>query len=126
MRLGRRDRPAFARDLLLVQTDMHVGRHRHVHHLRIGQLQIVHQIDIFVDRFDPEPRIEQLFLADGRDGIALVVVRRIDQRLVGQLQQLAEDRIVLRARIAVLEIGAAGAADEQRVAGEHPVASRNE
>ena len=38
------------------------------------------------------------------------------------MQQLVEDRIVLRARIAVLEIGAAGAADQQRVAGEHAVA----
>ena len=40
----------------------------------------------------------------------------------GSLQQLVEDRVVLRARVAVLEIGAAGAADQQRVAGEHAVA----
>ena len=100
---------------------MHVGRHRHVHHLRIRQFQIVHQIDVFIDRFDLEPRIEEFFLADGRDGVALVVVGRIDQRLVGQLHQLVEDGIVLRARIAVLEIGAAGAADQQRVAGENAV-----
>ena len=45
-----------------------------------------------------------------------------DHGLVGQAQQLVEDRIVLRARVAVLEVGPAGAADEQRVAGEHPVA----
>ena len=100
---------------------MHVGGHRHVHHLRIGQVQIVHQVDVFVDRLDLEARIEELFLADGRDGFALVVVRRIDQRVVGQLQQLVEDRIVLRARIAVLEIGAAGAADQERIAGEDAV-----
>ena len=35
--------------------------------------------------------------------------------------QLVEDGIVLRARVAVLEIGAAGAADQQRIAGEYPV-----
>ena len=78
-------------------------------------------VDIFVDRFDLEPRIEALLLADGGHRVALVVVRGIDQRLVGQLQQPVENRIVLRARIAVLEIGAAGAADQQRVAGENPV-----
>ena len=45
-----------------------------------------------------------------------------DHGLVGQAQQLVEDRIVLRARVAVLEVGPAGAPDEERVAGEHPVA----
>ncbi len=43
-------------------------------------------------------------------------------RVVGQPQQLAEHRLVLRARVAVLEVGAAGAADQQRVAGEDAVA----
>ena len=62
-----------------------------------------------------------LLLADGRDGLALVVVGGIDQRFVRQFHQLVEDRIVLRARVAVLEIGAAGAADQQRVAGEYAV-----
>ena len=71
--------------------------------------------------FTLQARIERLLLADGADGVALVVVRRKDHRLVRQLQELAEDRLVLRARIAVLEIRAAGAADEQRVAGEHAV-----
>ena len=118
------DRPAAARDLLLVQPDLHVGGHRDIHHLRVGQIQVVHQRDIFVDRLHLKARIERLLLADGGDGVALVVVRGIDQRLVGQLQQPAEDRLVLRARIAVLEIGAAGAADQQRVAGEHPVRHR--
>ena len=100
---------------------MHVGRHRHVHHLRIGQFQIVHQLDIFVDRFHLEPRIEPLLLADGRDRVAFVVVGRIDHGLVGQLEQLVEQRFVLRARVAVLEIGAAGAADQERIAGEDAV-----
>ena len=39
----------------------------------------------------------------------------------GEDQQPPEQRVVLRARIAVLEVGAASAADEQRIAGEHPV-----
>ena len=62
-----------------------IGRHRHVHHLRIGQVEVVHQLDILLDRFDLQARIERLLLADGGDRLALVVVRREDQRLVRQL-----------------------------------------
>ena len=42
--------------------------------------------------------------------------------LVRQFQQPVEDRIILRPRAAVLEIGAAGAADQERIAGEDAVA----
>ena len=45
----------------------------------------------------------------------------IDQGLVGQGQQLVEQRVELRHRVAVLEIGATGPSDEQRIPGEHPV-----
>jgi hypothetical protein len=100
---------------------MHVGRNRHIHHLRVGQFQIVHQVDIFVDRFDLEARVEQLLFANRRNGVALIVMCRIDQRLVRQLEQLVEDGIVLRARVAILEIGAAGAADQQSIAREDTV-----
>ena len=88
----------------------------------LGRLRLFISVDILVDRLDLQARVERLLLADGGDRLALIVVRRKDERLVGQLQQPVEDRIVLRARIAVLEIGAAGAADQQRVAGENPVA----
>jgi hypothetical protein len=106
------------------QADAHVGGHRDVHHLRVGQVQLAHQVDVLVDRFHLQAGIEPLLLADRGDRVALVVVGRIDQRLVGQLQELAEQRLVLRPRAAVLEIGAPGAADQQRVAGEHAVARR--
>ena len=69
-----------------------------------------------------QPRVELLLLADGRDRIAFVVVRRIDERLLRQLEKLAEDRVVLRACIAILKIRAAGATDEQRIASKHTVA----
>ena len=48
-------------------------------------------------------------------------MRGKDQRLFRQPHQ-ALQALVLGAGIAVLEIGAAGAADEQRVAGEHAIA----
>src|SRR5215207_1931714 len=46
---------------------------------------------------------------------------RIDERVVRKLEQLVEYRVVLRTRITILEIGAASATNEQRVASEHPV-----
>ncbi len=52
---------------------------------------------------------------------ALVVVRRIDERRARQLQQLVEQAVEQRVRVARRQIGASGAADEQRVAREHPV-----
>jgi hypothetical protein len=60
-------------------------------------------------------------LADCAHRVALIVVRRVDQRLVRQLQQAPEQRLVLGARVAVLEIRASRAADEQRIAGEHAI-----
>ncbi len=121
-RLAGGERQALLGQIVLMQPDMHVGGHRHVHHLRIGQLQIAHQLDIFVHRLYLQPRIEALFLADGGDGVALVVMGGKHQGFIGQLQQPVEDRIVLRPRAAVLEIGAAGAADQKRIAGENAVA----
>ena len=68
-----------------------------------------------------EPWVEGSLLADGGDSVALIVVRGIDQRRVRQLEQPTEDRFVLLARVAILEVGAAGPANEQRVTGKHPV-----
>ena len=87
-----------------------------------GRFRLAISVDIVVDRLDLQARIVALLLADGGHGVAFVVVRGKHHGLVGQPQQLAEQRFILRARVAVLEIGAAGAADQQRVAGEHAVA----
>ena len=62
--------------------------------------------------------------ADGRVAAALVVVRRIDLERRVELQQLLEQAVVERLRIAGRQVGAAGAADQQRVAGEHAVLDR--
>ena len=72
--------------------------HRDVHHLRVGEFQVVHQLDIFVDRLHLQARIEGLLLADGGDRVALVVVRGIDQRRLRQLEQPVEDRLRIAAR----------------------------
>jgi hypothetical protein len=86
-----------------------------------AQVEAVHQRHVLIERLYLQARVERLLFADCGDSLALVVVRRENHRLVGQFHELVEDRIVLRARVAVLEIGAAGAADQQRVAGEDPV-----
>jgi hypothetical protein len=91
------------------------------HHFRIGQFEIVHQRYVLLNRLDPQARIECLLLANGADRLAFVVVGRVDQCLVGQFQEPIEDRFILRAWIPILEIGATGATDEQRIAGENPV-----
>ncbi len=85
-------------------------------------MQAGHQRDVVVDRLDLQARIVALLLADGGHRVAFVVVRGKHQGLVGQPQQFAEQRFILRARVAVLEIGAPGAADQQRVAGKDAVA----
>ena len=115
------DRPALARDNLLGEPDTHIGGNGDIHHFRIGQVEVVHQRGIFVDRLHLEPRIEGLLLADGRNRVAFIVVRRIDQGVIGKLEQASEQRVILRPRVAVLEVGASRAPDQQRVAAEHPV-----
>ena len=121
LRLVRRKGPAPPRHLLLVQALAHVRRHGDVHHLRIGQVEARHQRGIFRGVSHLKARVVTLLLADGADRVALVVVAGKDQRFLGQAQE-ALQALVLGARVAILEVGAAGAADEQRVAGEDPVA----
>ena len=48
-------------------------------------------------------------------------MRRIDKGAVGQFQDAVEERIILLPGITILEVSAAGAADQQRVTGEYPV-----
>ena len=59
--------------------------------------------------------------ADGRVAAALVLVRRIDLERRVQPQHAVEQTVVQRLGIAGRQVGAAGAADEQRVAGEEPI-----
>ncbi len=108
-------------DGVLRQADLHVGGHGHVHHLRVRQVQAVHQVDVFVDRLHLQPRIAAPLLADGADGVAFVVMPGVDEGLARHLQQAVEDRVILGPWVAILEIRAPGAADEQRVTREDAV-----
>src|ERR1700733_389452 len=82
-RLRRGDCPTAAGDLLLCEALPHVRRDRDVHHLRVGQVQVVHQCDVFVYRFDLQAGIVALLLTDRANRVAFVVVRREHHGFVG-------------------------------------------
>jgi hypothetical protein len=65
-----------------------------------------------------ETRVVAAFLGDARDGQAAIIVRRVEQAFRGEGQDLATDRPIHRTRIALLEVGAPTAADQQAIAGE--------
>ena len=117
-------RPAPRRHVVLREPDRQVRGDRDIHHLRVGEVQAVHQVHVLVDRLDLEARVAHLLLADGADGVALVVVRREDQGLVGEAKQAVEEGVVLVHGVAVLEVGAPRPPDEQRVSGEDAIAEQ--
>ncbi len=102
-------------------ADLEIRRYRDIHLLRVGQIEVVHDVDVFLGGTDLQARVVGPFLADRADRVALVVVGRVDQRILGQLEQLVEDRVVGGVGVAVLEIGPAGSADQQSIAGENTV-----
>ena len=104
---------------LLRLAALEIRRHGDVHLLRMRQAEVGHVADevVLADRLG-KPRVVELLLADAGDGEAAVVVAGIDQAAIGQREDLAAHRAVQRARVALLEIGAPAAADEERIAGE--------
>ena len=116
------ERPATRRHVGLGEPDVQVGGDRDVHHLRVREVQVVHHVDVLFDRLHLKARVARLLLADGADGVALVVVGGVDEGVVGELEQALEQGVVLGARVAVLEVGASGAPDEQGIAGEDALA----
>jgi len=93
-----------------------VGRHRLVDLLRMRQVEVLHVADIvaFAD-LAAQPGIEPLLLGDAADRETAIVVRGIEQAALGQRKDARTDRAIERPRIALLEVGAAGAADQQAV-----------
>ncbi len=71
------------------------------------QIQIVHELNILIHGLHLQAWIACFLFSDRRDRIALVVVSRINQRTLRQLQQPAEDRFILSARVAALKVGSA-------------------
>ena len=96
-----------------------IGGHGRIQLLGMGELEVVHIArKIALAELATATRIETLFLADARHRQAAIIVRGIKQTALRQREQRAVDGAIHGARIALLEIGAAAAADEQAIAGE--------
>jgi len=107
--------------LLLDKPAAAVRRHRNIHLSGIGQNQRRHNRDELFDGLAaPEARVALAFLADRADMAMLVIVCRVDQRVVRQSEDLVVNRPVERLRIAALKIGSTAAIDQQGVARQHP------
>ena len=83
------------------------------------QVEVLHVADeVALADLAAEARVEALLLGHAGHGEAAIVVRRIEQAGLGQREDARAHRAVERARVALLEVGAARAADHQAVAGE--------
>ena len=93
-----------------------IGRHGHVDLLGIGQVKIGHDLLEFGKRnIVIQAGIACAFLHDRRNAATRIIMSWIDQRVFREGEQLFADRPVKGFGIAVLEIGAAAAIDQQRV-----------
>mmetsp|Transcript_44478 Transcript_44478/g.141709 ORF Transcript_44478/g.141709 Transcript_44478/m.141709 type:complete len:410 (+) Transcript_44478:209-1438(+) len=108
--------PELTPGLVLHSAD-HVGRHRHVNPLGVGKAEVRHQLDEVLARLR-EPGVELLLLGHGRHAAALVVVPRVDERLRREREDLRVDGVVEPASVALLEVAASAAPDQQGVARE--------
>ena len=89
----------------------------------MGEAEILHVAGEIADAdLAADARVEAPLLADAGHGQPAVVVRWIQQAIIGQREDLLVDRAVHRRRVAALEIGPAGAADHQAIASERHAA----
>src|SRR6185503_1497384 len=120
-----RQRSRSAETPLVDLPALEVRRNSDIHFLRPRQVEARHDRDELVNRLvAAEPRVSLALLSDAADMPLLIVVSGIDQGIVGQAEDFAMHRSVERRRVPVLEIRAAAAVDQQRIAGEdHPRAT---
>ena len=91
-----------------------IGGHGDIDLLGMRQPQIVHVADeIAFRKRAAEPRIEALLLGDAGHRQAAIIMGGIQQTGVGQREELQMHRAIQRTRIALLEIRAPAAADQQ-------------
>ena len=88
---------------------------------RHREVEVAHHLDERRASALLQPRVGRDLLADRGVALALVVVRGVDLEHGVELEQALEQARVQRLRVAGRKIGAPGAADEERVAGEDPV-----
>src|SRR4051794_33890785 len=118
--LGEQSPPASGK-IFLRQSDTHVRWDCDIHHFWVRQVQTVHQPHVLFDAFYLKTWIAGPFFTDRADGIAFVVMCRKDKSLVRKFQQPPKNRLVLCTGIAILEIGSARTAYQQRIPGEYTI-----
>ncbi len=111
-----------ARARRLACAAFEVGRDRLVDARGHRQVEIVHDGKELLAGLAGDASVEAPFLADAAHPAPLVVVRRIDEDLLVEREELLGNARPERLRAAVLEVGTSTAADKQSVAGEDPVA----
>ena len=114
-----RRRRAFRRLVDLGLAAAQIGRHRDIHQLGMGEAEVLHVAGKIADAdLAADARVEAALLADAGHRQPAVVMRGVEQAIIGQGEDLLVDRAVHRRRVAALEIGAAGAADHQAISGK--------
>mmetsp|Transcript_21532 Transcript_21532/g.47023 ORF Transcript_21532/g.47023 Transcript_21532/m.47023 type:complete len:318 (+) Transcript_21532:329-1282(+) len=98
-------------------TANEICRKRTVNLSRVWQIQIGHDLCKFLLAFG-QPWVCDFLGLDGGAQPPLVVVRRVDDGVVWQREELVVDRVVEVGGRSLLEVGAAAAADEQHIARE--------
>lgn len=101
----------------LVETADKVGGNGRVNLLRVGQVEVVHNVDKLVHGLG-QTRIVLLLLRDRRDHSALVVVRRIDVKVVREGEDLLPHDRVKLSSVTLLEVGPSAPANEHSIAGK--------
>src|SRR5439155_22045555 len=96
-----------------------ISRHGNSNLLGVRKVQVFHEADkVALIGMAADARIVRTLLADRRHGATTVVVAGKNQAVVRQSEDLLGDRAVERAGVALLEIAAASAPNQQTVAGE--------
>mmetsp|Transcript_7540 Transcript_7540/g.23428 ORF Transcript_7540/g.23428 Transcript_7540/m.23428 type:complete len:221 (-) Transcript_7540:598-1260(-) len=115
-----------ARTASLREAAHQVGRECAVDLLGIGELELGHNVNkLGLSLLHAEARVVLLLTPDGRVEAPLVVVARVDHRLIRQREELVVDRVVEALARALLEVGAPAASNEECVASADQAGGRN-
>ena len=87
-----------------------------------GQFQVFHGLDkALAGDVAAEPLIFIPFLTNGRNGISLIIVPRVDQRVRREGEEFLMDAVKQLTGITLLEIRAATASDQQGISREDTI-----
>jgi hypothetical protein len=105
--------------LVLGPAAAQIGRHRDIDQFRVSKPHVLHIAGEITDGdVAPEARVEAALLGDAGCRKATVIVRRVEQAVIRKAEDPVMDRAIHRRRVALLEIGAAAAADQQAITGK--------